>query len=123
MANFQPQFQQFQQPALPQQQILTANGKASIDALKMSPNSSVLIADSTAPIVWKCVSDSLGNVTSEAYDISLHVDKPPVDLSSLESRVASIEQAVANMRGNNDGKSNPKQSNERSNERNKGNVQ
>lgn len=42
---------------LPPQQILQANGKASIDAIRMSPNSSVLIADTTEPIVWKCVSD------------------------------------------------------------------
>ena len=116
MANFQPQFQQFQQPALPQQQILTANGKTSIDALKMSPNSSCLIADTTAPIIWKCVSDGLGNVSAEAYDISIHVDKPPVDLNSLETRVASIEQLIASMRGNNDGKPNPKQSNDKRNQ-------
>ena len=116
MVGIQPQIQTPYQNVLPQQQILTANGKTSIDALKMSPNSSCLIADTTAPIIWKCVSDGLGNVSAEAYDISVHVDKPPVDLNSLESRVASIEQLVANMRGNNDGKPNPKQSNDKRNQ-------
>ncbi len=38
---------------LPPQQILTAKGKESIDKLRMAPNSSVLIADETAPVVWK----------------------------------------------------------------------
>ena len=87
--NYQPQSQ-----ILPPQQILTANGQASINALKMSPNSSALIADSTAPIIWKCVSDSLGNVTAEAWDITRHVDAPPVDMKSLEERIANLERMM-----------------------------
>lgn len=85
---------QFQSQILPPQQILTANGKASVDALKMSPNSSALIADSTAPIIWKCVSDSLGNVTAEAWDITRHVDTPPVDMKSLEERISHLEKMM-----------------------------
>ena len=64
---------------LPPQQILQANGKASIDAIRMSPNSSVLIADTTEPIVWKCVSDGLGNVTAEAFDITHHKTEAEVE--------------------------------------------
>ena len=74
---------------LPPQQILQARGKASIDTLCMSPNSSVLIADETAPIVWKCVSDGLGNVTSEPFDISPHKDEKQKTQDTL---IASIEQ-------------------------------
>jgi hypothetical protein len=76
---------------LPQQQILQANGKASIDMIRLAPNSSVLIADTTEPIVWKCVSDSLGNVTSEAFDISPH---KVVEKESLEKRIERIEEIL-----------------------------
>ena len=85
-------FQGRQQPnVLQPQQVLQANGKSSIDALRMAPNSSVLIMDNTAPIVWLCTSDGLGNVTPVPYDISPHKDPPPVDMQGLETRVANME--------------------------------
>lgn len=111
MAAFSPNIQQPQQiqPApnvLPQQQVVQVNGKASVDAIRMSPNSSILLMDSTAPMVWLCVSDGLGNVTSTPYDIAVHQDLPPVDMSELEARVANIENIVAKMGEKNNGKSN-----------------
>ena len=93
---FAPSFQQ-QANALPPQQVLQANGKASIDALRMSPNSSALIMDSTAPMVWLCTSDSLGNVSSTPYDISPHKDTPPVDTNTLESRLAVVEASITKL--------------------------
>ena len=83
---------QFPQNVLPAQQILQANGKASIDALKMAPNSSVLIMDSTAPIVWLCTSDGLGNVSSIAYDITTHKEAPAPN--SLETRLTNVETSI-----------------------------
>ena len=100
---YQPYAQQFapsfpqQTNALPPQQVLQANGKASIDALRMSPNSSALIMDSTAPIVWLCTSDSLGNVSSTPYDISPHRDTPPVDVNSMETRLATVEASITKL--------------------------
>ena len=79
---------------LPPQQILQANGKASIDALKMSPNSSCLIADSTEPIVWKCVSDSLGNVTSVPYDITEHQSEEQKTQNNLIVVVTDINERL-----------------------------
>ena len=88
---FQPQ-----QNILPPQQIPQAKGKDSIDMLRMSPNSSVLIADETAPIVWKCVSDSLGNVSSEPYTIT-PCEKTDEPLTRLEKRVENIEQILSTL--------------------------
>ena len=90
---FQPNYQTMvnQQPTLPQQQILQANGKASVDAIKLAPNSSVLVMDTTAPIVWLCVADGLGTTKATAYDITLHQDAPPVDMGSIEQRLANVE--------------------------------
>lgn len=87
-----------QQNILPPMQILTASGKASIDALRMSPNSSVLIADNTAPIIWKCVSDGLGNVTSEPFDVLPHKDEAKVEqentlalINDMNTRLKRLE--------------------------------
>ena len=82
----------FQPNVLPAQQVVTANGKASIDALRMSPNSSVLILDTTAPLVWLCTSDGLGNVTSVPYDITQHKEEPPEN--AFEKRLAAIEEKL-----------------------------
>lgn len=95
----QPYFNQFypqipiqQQNILPPQQILQARGKESINMLRMSPNSSVLIADETAPIVWKCTSDSLGNVTAEPFDITPHKDEKQEDMfAQINNRLSRLE--------------------------------
>ena len=79
---------------LPPQQILQANGKASIDAIRMSPNSSVLIADTTKPIVWKCVSDGLGNVTAEAFDISHHKTEEEVEKENTNNLLNEISERL-----------------------------
>lgn len=68
---------------LPAQQVIQVAGKASIDTLQMSPNSSILIMDTTAPIVWLCVSDGLGKVTATAYDITAHQDVPPAEMLAV----------------------------------------
>lgn len=79
---------------LPPQQILTAKGKASIDTLKMSPNSSILIADETAPIIWKCTSDGLGNVSSEAWDISPHKTEEQIKQESLSAAILDLNERL-----------------------------
>lgn len=99
MFNPYQQYQTFQQNQnyLPAQQIIQANGRASIDALRMAPNSSVLIADATAPIVWKCVSDGIGNVTAEPFDISPHKEAPPVDNVSLLAIVTELNDRLTRL--------------------------
>jgi len=84
---------------LPPQQILQANGKASIDNLRMSPNSSVLIADQTAPIVWKCVSDGLGNVTAEAFDISPHKDQAQIEQENMNALLVDMNERLKRLEG------------------------
>ena len=79
---------------LPPQQILQANGKTSIDAIRMSPNSSVLIADTTQPIVWKCVSDGLGNVTAEAFDITHHKTEEEVEKENTNNLLTDISKRL-----------------------------
>ena len=80
--------------ALPPQQVLQANGKASIDALRMAPNSSVLIMDTTAPIVWLCASDGIGNVSATAYDITAHKEPAAKAAEDLDARLTKVEGTV-----------------------------
>lgn len=81
---------------LPPQQVIRVAGKKSIDKLEMSPDSSVLIMDTSAPIVWLCVSDGLGNVTATAYDITVHQDIPPFDVAGFAGDVEKRLQALEN---------------------------
>ena len=89
-------------PPLQPQQVVQVNGKASIDQLKMAPNSSLLAMDTTAPMVWLCKSDSIGAIQAIAYDISPHVEKPPVDVNALEERLIAIESMLAGMEKKNE---------------------
>ena len=86
-------YQPFFQPnVLPAQQVIQVNGKASVDALRMAPNSSVLVLDTTAPLVWLCVTDGIGNVTASPYEIKPHIEERPED--AFEKRLAAIEQKL-----------------------------
>lgn len=89
---YQQQFSNFPQTQnmLPQQQILQSNGKPTFDAYKLAPNSSVLVVDSTAPIVWKCVADGLGNVTMEAFDITPHKDEPKMNDAEVKAILVDL---------------------------------
>lgn len=94
----QPQQAPPQSNALPAQQVIQVAGRQSIDTLQMAPNSSVLIMDTSAPIVWLCVSDGLGKVTATAYDIAIHQDTPPFDIAafadSVEGRLKALESKI-----------------------------
>lgn len=85
---------------LPPQQILQANGKPSIDAIRMSPNSSVLVADTTAPIVWKCISDGLGNVTAEAFDITHHKTAEEIEKETTSNLLTTISDRLERLEKN-----------------------
>lgn len=109
MYNYPNPYQQFPMPTnnssyqntyqnvLPPQQILQANGKTSIDAIRLSPNSSVLIADTTAPIVWRCMSDSLGNVTAEPFDIIPHKDAEQKEKEDMSALIADMNTRLSNL--------------------------
>lgn len=90
---------------LPQQQVIQVNGKASVDTIQLAPNSSVLVMDTSAPIVWLCVSDGIGKVTSTPYDISVHKTEE-VKQSNFEERLSRIEKTIKELEKKLNGKSN-----------------
>ena len=100
--NFMQQYMQPYTPQtnkLPPQQILQANGKESVDKIEMSPNSSILVMDNTAPIIWMCVSDGLGNTVRTPYDVKVHQEKVPTSIDTLEQRLDALEVMIHNMEG------------------------
>lgn len=88
-----------QQNALPAQQVIQVNGKASVDTMQLAPNSSVLVMDTSAPLVWLCVSDGVGRVTATPYDITPHKDVPPPDIAGFETRLHNLEESVMKLMG------------------------
>lgn len=87
-------------PALPQQQVVTVSGVESISAIQMGPNSSMLVMDQTAPVVYLCQSDGVGKVTATAYDITPHKDAAKIQQESMDARIAALEAAVKRLEGN-----------------------
>ena len=107
---YQTQFSMYQntpmqQSILPQQQIMQSNGKPTFDTFRMSPNSSILIADTSAPIVWRCTSDGLGNVTSEAFDITPHKDASVLDVASITTILTEMNTRITKLEEMNNEKS------------------
>lgn len=91
----------FQQPrpSLPQQQVITVAGAESLAQIQLAPNSSILVMDQAAPIVYLCQSDGVGKVTSAAYDISPHKDAAAVQRETMDARLSALEQAVKRLEG------------------------
>ena len=84
----------YQQPVFHQQQIIKVNGKNGAETYQMMPNSSALLLDETAPIIWLAQTDGAGYKTITAYDITLHQELPPVDTQDLLQRVTRLEERL-----------------------------
>lgn len=102
-----PQLNQFQQPQ--HQEIVRVNGRAGAEMYQLAPNSSVLMLDETAPIVWAKSTDGAGYPTLTPYTISQYEQEKPVDIHALEERITKIEEALSAK--SNTGKAVPKQDN------------
>ena len=89
-------------PTLQPQQIIQVNGKASVDTIQLAPNSSVLLMDTTAPMVWMCVSDGVGKVVATPYKIEPYIEKDEKAdviekrLQDIETSIADIEKRIGN---------------------------
>lgn len=92
---FAPQMMWGQQrPQLPQQQVTRVSGQNGAQAYALPPNSSALLLDDTAPIVWLKTTDGAGYPTLTPYDIVPHQIPTPVDASSLEARIKKLEDMI-----------------------------
>lgn len=73
------------------QQIIKVNGEPGAMAYQMPANSSALLLDESAPIVWLAQTDGAGYKTVTPYKIEPYQKKQVPDISSLEERIARLE--------------------------------
>ena len=83
------------------QEIVRVNGKNGADAYQMAPNSSILLLDETAPIIWLKTTDGASYPTVTGYTITPIETKiaPPIEdknYAELESRIAKLEEVINN---------------------------
>ena len=88
-------------------EVIKVNGEASAKSFRMAPNSTVLLLDETAPIVWYAQTDGTGYLTATPFDITPHQAQPPVDINNLSARVAKIEEYINNVQQSNFGSTKP----------------
>jgi len=88
--NFMPQLQM---PA-PHMEVIHVNGENGVDAFQMGPNSSALLLDENAPIVWFVQTDGAGYKTKTPYDITIHTPEPSPEIKSMDERLMSIDQRL-----------------------------
>lgn len=70
------------------------NGQNGAQAYQIPSNSSVLLLDDNAPIVYLVRTDSACYKTVTPYTIQEYVPEPPVDVKSLLDRVSKLERSV-----------------------------
>ena len=84
------------QQALPQNtKVVEVTGRAGAEAYQLSPDSSILVLDNTAPIVWLIKTDGAGYKSLIPYDIKPHEEEKPIDhFKELEDRISKLEETV-----------------------------
>lgn len=85
---------QGQSPPPPQMQLIIVHGKGGADAFQMGPNSSVLLLDETAPVVWLKETDGAGFPTLTDYEITKREHPAEPDYNALIDRIAKLEEAL-----------------------------
>lgn len=85
---------QTMQQALQPCSITKVSGENGAKAFGMAPNSSALLLDETAPLVWLKTTDGAGYPTLTPYTITPYKASPPVDVNSLENRVKRLEEML-----------------------------
>ena len=94
MYNYDP-YQRLQQMEQGQRrEIVRVNGRNGAEAFRMAPNSSCLLLDETAPLVWLCQSDGAGYHTATPYLIEPYVPEPEPDLREILDRLKRLEEMI-----------------------------
>lgn len=70
---------------------IKVNGEPGARAFNMPPNSSVLLLDESAPIVWLKTTDGAGYATLKPFTITPYEPAPAVDINDLMDRIKRLE--------------------------------
>ena len=80
--------------AAPQFQAPLLHGKTDAEQFNIGPNSSIYLPDADNDFIWWIRTDNYGNKTVLCLDVSIHADKPQIDLNNLEMRLTAIEERL-----------------------------
>lgn len=83
--------QRMQTRNAPRYEVIQVNGENGARAFAMAPNSSALLMDATAPIVWLCTTDGAGYLTASPFSIAPYQTEKTVDVKTLEERIERLE--------------------------------
>ena len=88
-----PQTQPFQSwgQSPQRQEIIRVNGENGAKAFQLAPNSSALLLDESAPLVWLVQTDGAGYKTTTPYTIAPYQAQPAPDYNGLEERIKRLE--------------------------------
>ena len=82
------------------QEVIRVNGRNGANAYQMAPNSSILLLDETAPIVWLKTTDGASYPTVTGYTITpletIKEQNNQATYSDLERRIARLEEVINN---------------------------
>lgn len=90
---FQPPFCQRQN--VPRQEVVKVHGRAGAEMYQMGVNSSALLLDDSAAIVWFKRTDGAGYTADLIpYDISEHQTEPQISNNEILERIKRLEDIV-----------------------------
>lgn len=84
----------FNQQMMNKVEVVKVSGKPGAEAYNLAPNSSILLLDETAPIVWLKTTDGAGYPTVTPYSITPYQPEPPIDAKNLEERIKRLEEII-----------------------------
>ena len=84
----------------PHYEIIQVNGRAGAENFRMGPNSSALLLDNSAPIIWFVKTDGSGLISATPCDYSIHQDPPPINLNDIQERLTALEEKLNNVSSN-----------------------
>ena len=80
--------------SLPKQDIVRVNGQNGAKAFQLAPNSSALLLDESAPIVWLVQTDGAGYKIETPYSITPYQTQPEPDYGDLDKRLKRLEELI-----------------------------
>lgn len=90
---YQPSFYSSMQ-TMPPQQIIRVTGENGARAYQLPPSSSILLLDSTEPIVWLKTTDGAGYPTVIPYHIEEIKPQQKVDVNDFDERLRKLEEMI-----------------------------
>ena len=75
-------------------EVVKVNGEGGAKAFQMSPNSSILLLDETAPIVWLKTTDGAGYPSLTPYTITPYEPTPPISIDEISERISRLEERI-----------------------------